>query len=68
MHPYERIYSFWAYLRNTLPRNAGLRLDHLIVALALLPRLEGGVDREVRGRENASDHAPAWIELADLET
>jgi exodeoxyribonuclease-3 len=29
------------------------------------PRLQrAGVDRHVRGRDNASDHAPVWIELA----
>ena len=46
------------------PRAAGLRSDHLLVSRALGGRLvDGGVDREVRGREGASDHAPAWVEL-----
>jgi exodeoxyribonuclease III len=65
MHPYEQVFTFWAYLRDSWPRDAGLRIDHLLVSQALLPRLvASGVDREVRGQPGASDHAPAWIELA----
>lgn len=63
-HPGERIYTFWDYLRNSWPRDAGLRIDHLLVSPALADRLAGaGVHKEVRGREKASDHAPVWIEL-----
>jgi exodeoxyribonuclease-3 len=66
LHPGERVYTFWDYLRNAWGRNAGLRLDHLLLSPNLAPRLvAAGVDREVRGLEHASDHAPAWIELAD---
>ncbi|CAN5497993.1 exodeoxyribonuclease III [soil metagenome] len=64
-HPGERIYTFWDYWRNAWGRNAGLRLDHLLLSPAIAPRLaKAEVDREVRGWEGASDHAPAWIELA----
>ena len=64
LHPGEAVYTFWAYLRNAWPRDAGLRIDHLLLSPDLLPRLvDAGVDREVRGRENASDHAPVWVEL-----
>ncbi|MBW3559139.1 MAG: exodeoxyribonuclease III [Proteobacteria bacterium] len=57
-------YTFWAYLRDSWARDAGLRIDHLLLSPDLAGRLAGaGVDREVRGRENASDHAPAWVEL-----
>jgi exodeoxyribonuclease-3 len=64
LHPGERMYTFWHYLRNRWPRDAGLRLDHLLVSPQLLPRLAAsGVDRAVRGEPNASDHAPAWIIL-----
>lgn len=66
LHPGERIYSFWDYLRNAWGRDAGLRLDHLLLSPAIADRLTAaGVDREVRGWAKASDHAPAWIELAD---
>ncbi|MFM9927770.1 exodeoxyribonuclease III [Variovorax sp. H27-G14] len=57
-------YTYWSYLRNRWPRDAGLRIDHLLVSKALLPRLvSAGVDKAARGLEGASDHAPAWIEL-----
>ncbi|HSD75544.1 MAG TPA: exodeoxyribonuclease III, partial [Steroidobacteraceae bacterium] len=65
LHPGERIYTFWMYLRNALARNAGLRIDHFLLSPPLAQRLvAAGVDREVRTREKASDHAPVWIELA----
>lgn len=65
-HPTERVYTFWDYMRNRWPRDAGLRLDHLLLSEVLKARLvSAGVDREVRGEENASDHAPAWIVLKD---
>ena len=67
MHPDERIYTFWDYFRNAYGRDAGLRIDHLLLSPALAPALKAaGVDRDVRGREKPSDHAPTWIEL-DLE-
>jgi exodeoxyribonuclease III len=63
-HGEERIYTFWHYLRNRWQRNAGLRLDHILLGPLLAPRLKAaGVDRQVRGKPGASDHAPAWIEL-----
>ena len=66
LHPDERIYTFWDYFRNAFGRNAGLRIDHLLLSPSLAPRLKAaGVDKEFRGREKASDHAPTWIELAD---
>ncbi|MDP3174056.1 MAG: exodeoxyribonuclease III [Phenylobacterium sp.] len=66
LHPGERIYTFWKYLRNALARDAGLRIDHLLLSQALKPRLQAaGVDRAYREREKASDHAATWIELAD---
>lgn len=66
LHPEEPIYTFWDYLRNAWGRNAGLRLDHLLLSPHLSGRLvAAGVDRAVRRWEKASDHAPAWIDLAD---
>jgi len=63
-HPDERLYTFWHYWRNSFQRNAGLRIDHLLLSPSLAPRLkEAGVDRAVRGRKDASDHAPVWITL-----
>lgn len=66
LHPREPHYSFWSYLRNRWLRDAGLRIDHLLLSPSLGPRLmKAGVDRAVRGLEGASDHAPVWVELAD---
>lgn len=66
LHPGERLYTFWDYFRNAWPRDAGLRIDHLLLNPAAARRLAAaGVDRAVRGWEKASDHAPAWIELHD---
>lgn len=64
LHPGERIYTFWDYFRNAWGRDAGLRLDHLLLSPSLAPRLRAaGVDRAVRGQDRTSDHAPAWVEL-----
>ncbi len=64
MHPDAPMFTFWHYMRNRWARDAGLRLDHLLLSPALAKRLKNaGVDRWVRGEGNASDHAPAWIEL-----
>lgn len=63
-HPDERLYTFWDYMRNRWPRNAGLRIDHLLLSPDLAPHLvEAGVDRDQRGKDKASDHAPAWVVL-----
>ena len=64
LHPDEKIYTFWDYFRNAYSRNAGLRIDHLLLSPHLAPRLKSaGVDRDVRGWEKTSDHAPVWIKL-----
>jgi exodeoxyribonuclease III len=69
LYPDEQIFTFWDYFRNHWQRNAGLRIDHLLLNLALAPRLErAGVDRWVRDREKPSDHAPTWVELAEAAT
>jgi exodeoxyribonuclease III len=65
LHPSERVYTFWVnseYFR----RNAGFRMDFLLVTPDLATRLKAAeVDTAFRGREGASDHAPTWISLAD---
>jgi exodeoxyribonuclease-3 len=66
LHPGERIYTFWDYFRNAYGRDAGLRIDHLLLSPAVSGRLRRAeVDRFVRGWEKTSDHAPTWIELDD---
>jgi exodeoxyribonuclease III len=66
MHPGEQIYTFWDFFRNAYGRDAGLRIDHLLLSPSIVNRLVGaGVYREVRGWEKASDHAPTWVEIKD---
>jgi DNA polymerase-1 len=60
------MYTFWDYMRNRWPRDAGLRIDHLLLSDEAAKRLSAaGVDRAVRGKAGASDHAPAWVVLKD---
>ncbi|MET0970487.1 MAG: exodeoxyribonuclease III [Tardiphaga sp.] len=64
LHPEARVYTFWSYWRNRYERDAGLRIDHLLLTPDLAARLsKAGVDRDVRGEDDPSDHAPAWIKL-----
>ena len=64
MHPGERIYTFWDYFRNAYGRDAGLRIDHLLLSPSIAGQLKAAeVDRDVRGWQKSSDHAPTWIEL-----
>jgi len=68
-HPDERIYTFWDYFRQHWPRNAGLRIDHILLNAELAPRLrDTGVDGWVRGLPKASDHAPTWATLSARPT
>lgn len=64
LYPDDIIYTFWDYFRNAYSRNAGLRIDHFLLSPSIIKDLvTAGVDREVRGWEKTSDHAPVWIEL-----
>ena len=64
LFPDRRIYTFWHYWRNSFQRDAGIRIDHALLSPALAKKLKAaGVDREPRGWEKTSDHAPMWVEL-----
>jgi exodeoxyribonuclease III len=66
LHPDAPMYTYWDYKRNRWERDGGLRIDHLLLSGAVSKRLrDAGVDREIRGEDGASDHAPAWIVLRD---
>ena len=66
LHPNEPMYTFWDYMRKGWERDGGLRLDHILLSPALKERLQSaGVDPHMRGRDEASDHAPVWVELRD---
>jgi exodeoxyribonuclease-3 len=63
-HPGDPLYTYWDYKRNRWPRDAGLRIDHLLLSRSVAKRLkDAGVDKAERGAEGASDHAPAWVTL-----
>jgi len=65
LHPDEKVYTFWVNAR-AYARNAGFRMDFLLLSPGLAPRLEAAeVDHAYRGREKPSDHAPVWIALAE---
>ena len=64
VHPVGEVYTFWDYTMNAWARDAGFRIDHLMLSPPAADRLvDGGVDKAYRGREKASDHAPTWIRL-----
>lgn len=66
LYPQAPMYTFWDYMRDRWPRDAGLRLDHLLLSPQAAQRLaDAGVDREIRGMDGASDHAPAWVVLRE---
>ncbi len=67
LYPDDPMFTFWDYMRNRWPRDAGLRLDHLLLSPLLAQRLKAGVDRAIRGEHGASDHAPAWVMLKTEE-
>ena len=69
LYPGKRVYTFWKYFRNAFARDAGLRIDHILLSPSLRASLvAGGVAREVRSWEKTSDHAPCWIELKTAKT
>lgn len=64
--PSGKIWTYWDYQAGAWQRDAGLRIDHLMLSPVAADRLvDAGVDKEYRGREKASDHTPVWIELTD---
>ena len=64
--PEGPVWTFWDYTAGCFQRDAGFRIDHLLLSpLAADRLLDAGVDKEYRGREKASDHAPTWVTLAD---
>jgi exodeoxyribonuclease-3 len=65
LHPDERIYTFWDFFRKHWERNAGLRIDHVLLNATLAPRLVScTVHSWVRGQQKASDHAPVCVEIS----
>ena len=63
-YPEGAVYTFWDYTAGCWQRDAGFRIDHLLLSAQAADRLrDAGVDKDYRGREKASDHAPTWVEI-----
>lgn len=64
LNPGKPVYTFWKYWRGAFERDAGLRIDHVLLSPQVVKTLKNaGVDRDVRAWEHTSDHAPVWIEI-----
>lgn len=64
-YPTGPVYTFWDYQAGAWQRDAGFRIDHLLLSPQAADRYrDAGVDKHVRGREKASDHAPTWVVIA----
>ncbi len=64
-YPTGQVYTYWDYQAGAWQRDAGFRIDHLLLSPQAADRLaDAGVDKEYRGRDKASDHAPTWATLA----
>ncbi|RZM31284.1 MAG: exodeoxyribonuclease III, partial [Sphingomonas sp.] len=62
--PKGKVWTFWDYQAGAWPRDAGFRIDHLLLSPQAADRMiDAGVDKAYRGREKASDHAPTWVRL-----
>jgi exodeoxyribonuclease III len=65
-HPTGKLWTYWDYQAGALQRDAGFRIDHLLLSPQAADRLvKVGVDKNHRMREKASDHAPTWVELSN---
>lgn len=62
--PKGGVWTFWDYQAGAWQRDAGFRIDHLLLSPIAADRLaDAGVDKHHRAKEKASDHAPTWITL-----
>jgi exodeoxyribonuclease III len=58
-------YTFWDYQAGAWQKNNGIRIDHLLLSPQATDRLQSvAIDKEMRGRDKASDHTPVRVELA----
>ena len=63
-NPRGGVWTYWDYQAGAWQRDHGFRIDHILLSPELADRLIAvGVDKDHRGREKASDHAPVWAEL-----
>jgi exodeoxyribonuclease-3 len=66
LNPRGGVWTFWDYQAGAWQRDHGFRIDHLLLSPEAADRLiSAGVDKDYRGREKASDHAPLWVEIRE---
>lgn len=66
LNPRGGVWTYWDYQAGAWQRDHGFRIDHLLLSPEAADRLAAaGIDKDYRGREKASDHAPVWVELRD---
>ena len=64
LNPRGGVWTYWDYQAGAWQKDHGFRIDHILLSPELADQLHAvGVDREHRGREKASDHAPTWAVL-----
>ncbi|MXP28041.1 exodeoxyribonuclease III [Porphyrobacter algicida] len=64
LNPRGGVWTYWDYQAGAWQRDHGFRIDHLLLSPELADRMKAtGVDKDYRGREKASDHAPVWVEI-----
>jgi exodeoxyribonuclease-3 len=65
LDPTGPAWTYWDYQGGAWESDNGIRIDHLLLSPRAADRLTAaGVDRKPRGKPRASDHTPAWCELA----
>jgi exodeoxyribonuclease-3 len=64
-HPEPGRYTWWDYRGGNFHKNIGMRIDHLLISSALVPRVVWTeIDRDARkGKPTPSDHAPLVMDL-----
>ncbi|MGO9309397.1 MAG: exodeoxyribonuclease III [Spirochaetia bacterium] len=64
-HPEPGQYTWWDYRSGNFHKNIGMRIDHLLISNALVPRVVWAeIDRDARkGKPTPSDHAPLVVDL-----
>ncbi len=66
LNPRGGVWTYWDYQAGAWQRDHGFRIDHALLSPELADRLIAcGIDKDHRGRERASDHAPVWVEFRD---
>lgn len=59
-----RPWTWWDYRSSAWPNDEGLRIDHFLLSPQAVDLYEdAGIDKQPRGKEKASDHAPVWCQL-----